>query len=189
MKNGSPESDQFEDKPFEFQGWGDPQLESEAGLDSRFEQLSAYLDGELSVTEARRVEDWLAHDPEAQALYSQLRTMQAGFDHVPLPPVTSDELELLVDTVLDQVSQPRWLRWCQHSQPLIHKVAAGLIVMLGSGLATWHWSHPQPIVSIEDPPVQVADLSPSVRVAGHYLLELTESEDPFMILFSDEISE
>lgn len=40
-------------------------------------ELQAYLDGELSGRAARRVEAWLAQDPEAQALAAELRQTKA----------------------------------------------------------------------------------------------------------------
>jgi anti-sigma factor RsiW len=37
----------------------------------RFELLSAYLDGELTATERRQIEDWLKTAPEVQRLYAR----------------------------------------------------------------------------------------------------------------------
>jgi anti-sigma factor RsiW len=62
----------------------DPQQELPV-VDERFEQLSAYLDGELSSQEARQVEDWLASDPQARQLYSQLAALQAGLANLKAP--------------------------------------------------------------------------------------------------------
>jgi hypothetical protein len=38
----------------------------------RFELLSAYLDGEVTATERKQVEEWLANDASVQCLYARL---------------------------------------------------------------------------------------------------------------------
>lgn len=40
-------------------------------------QLQALLDGELSPAEMRRVEQWMAQDPQAQALFAELQHTRA----------------------------------------------------------------------------------------------------------------
>ena len=52
----------------------------------RFELLSAYLDGEVTASERRQVEDWLANDPEVQCLYRRLLQLRQGLRTMPVPP-------------------------------------------------------------------------------------------------------
>lgn len=52
----------------------------------RFELLSAYLDGEVTAAERRQVEEWLAHDPMVQRLYSRLLGLRQGLHKMPVPP-------------------------------------------------------------------------------------------------------
>ncbi len=51
----------------------------------RFELLSAYLDGELTATEKRQVEDWLANDQTVQCLYARLLKIRQGLRTLPVP--------------------------------------------------------------------------------------------------------
>ena len=52
----------------------------------RFELLSAYLDGEVTASERRQVEEWLANDPEVQCLYGRLLQLRQGLRTMPVPP-------------------------------------------------------------------------------------------------------
>ena len=52
----------------------------------RFELLSAYLDGEVTASERRQVEDWLANDPEVQCLYGRLLQLRQGLRTMAVPP-------------------------------------------------------------------------------------------------------
>jgi len=62
--------------------------ESTGGMDmvkrDRFELLSAYLDGEVTAAERRQVEEWLAHDPTIQHLYTRLLKLRQGLRTMPV---------------------------------------------------------------------------------------------------------
>jgi anti-sigma factor RsiW len=64
----------------------------------RFELLSAYLDGEVSPTERKQIENWLATDPHIQCLYKRLLNLRQGLRSVPVPAATQP-----VDVTVDQV--------------------------------------------------------------------------------------
>ncbi|WP_375473363.1 anti-sigma factor family protein [uncultured Nostoc sp.] len=51
----------------------------------RFELLSAYLDGEVTATERRQVEEWLANDASVQCLYARLLKLRQGLRTLPVP--------------------------------------------------------------------------------------------------------
>ncbi|MCC5634546.1 zf-HC2 domain-containing protein [Nostoc sp. CHAB 5844] len=51
----------------------------------RFELLSAYLDGEVTATERRQVEEWLANDAAVQCLYARLLKLRQGLRTLPVP--------------------------------------------------------------------------------------------------------
>lgn len=155
-------------------------------FDFYFERLSAFLDGELSPAEARDVQDWLSTDPEAQALYRQLSSIQAGFDRLdPYPDEAA--LDSMISTVI-QRTPPAWHYQLVDSNvlPHTHKAAAALVVVLGLSMATFQqWFTPQLLVSVESPPVQISSLPPSTRAAEQYLLGPSESKDPYTILFAE----
>lgn len=167
-------------------------------VDPRFEQLSAYLDGELSGPEARIVETWLTQDPALRQLYVQLSGIQAGFDRLPLP-ATGDASQLVAQ-VFEQVrqsdpqpvAQPCWRRrkGCSGWPPIpmgqirIPTMAAALALLSGSVWALW--PQPQPIISLEDPPVEIAQIPESTLLAEHYLLQPEAHQDAYAILFAPE---
>jgi hypothetical protein len=95
-----------------------PNAGQEIGLDAtacsasqrdRFELLSAYLDGEVTASERRQVEAWLATDAKTQCLYSRLLTLRQGLQTLPI--VKSEQsVEQFVDQVTARLDyQPR--RW------------------------------------------------------------------------------
>lgn len=51
----------------------------------RFELLSAYLDGEVTASERRQVEDWLKNEPETQRLYARLLKLRQSLQAMPMP--------------------------------------------------------------------------------------------------------
>ncbi len=167
--------------------WGDvppPPPPDLPPVDPSFEQLSAYLDGELSAAEARQVEDWLARDPQARQLYSQLAALQAGLANLEVPTMSPSETEVLISRVFEALDQaPGWGSRQRRSLPAWGQVAAALLVLVGAGWAGWRWFHPQPLVSLEEPPVRVAVIPPSARVAQRYLFEVGQKQDAYSILF------
>ena len=78
------------------------------GLDvtkrSRFELLSAYLDGEVTPDEYHMVKSWLTDDPGVQCLYQRLLSLRRGLQTLPTPPVTVP-VEQTVESVMIRLSQ------------------------------------------------------------------------------------
>lgn len=77
----------------------------------RFELLSAYLDGEVSATERRQVEHWLATDAKTQHLYTRLLTLRQKLHTLPI--VQSEQsVDQLVDRVTARIERrPKRLLW------------------------------------------------------------------------------
>jgi hypothetical protein len=79
-------------------------------LSEQFELLSAYLDGEVSVTERKRVEEWLASDAEFQETYRQMLALQGGIKSIPA--AQSIPTEQLVSQVMSRLDrQPKLWAW------------------------------------------------------------------------------
>lgn len=75
-------------------------------LSEKFELLSAYLDGEVSVTERKQVEEWLTSDAEFQKTYQQMIALQGGLKS--MPAAQSMPTEQLVNQVMKRLDrQPR----------------------------------------------------------------------------------
>ncbi|BAZ42772.1 putative transcriptional regulator [Calothrix sp. NIES-4101] len=72
----------------------------------RFELLSAYLDGEVTATERKQIEEWLANDPSSQKLYNRLLKLRHGLRTLPIPqPEVS--VETTVEKVLERLQRRR----------------------------------------------------------------------------------
>lgn len=86
---------------------------SVAGVDvqDRFELLSAYIDGEVTATERRQVEAWLAADPSTQRLYSRLMKLHQAFETSPQPEpqLSAQQLAAAVFNRVERRSRRRWL--------------------------------------------------------------------------------
>lgn len=116
-----------------------------ARADEQFEQLTAYLDGELSVAERANVEAWLARDPEARRVLDELRRTSAAVQGLPRERVPGDfaagvmarlERESLLGATLRMDGaaptaspRPAWLR------PLA--MAASLLLVVTAGWFVW----------------------------------------------------
>ena len=70
----------------------------------RFELLSAYLDGEVTASERKQVEEWLDSDPVVQRLYARLLKLRQGFQMIPAAPA-SQSTEQMVDAVFSRLDR------------------------------------------------------------------------------------
>lgn len=177
MLNGVPSPERH---PLTAQNGSHLPPESLPPIDLQFEQLSAYLDGELPASEVKAVEEWLAADPQARRQYSHLRSLQASIDQI-APAGSSLDIDRLAIQVFAQVDQPQVIPL--FPRQMAEKVAAAAVLLLGSSLSVWHAQPPQPLISLEDPPVTISSLPASARIAEQYLLTPPASQDPYAILF------
>jgi hypothetical protein len=89
----------------------EPASSCSASQRDRFELLSAYLDGEVTASERRQVESWLATDPKTQCLYSRLLTLRQGLQNLPIAK-SEQSVEQFVDQVTARLDrQPRRWMW------------------------------------------------------------------------------
>jgi anti-sigma factor RsiW len=70
----------------------------------RFELLSAYLDGEVTVAERRQVEQWLATDPSVQNLYARLLKLRQVMRVSPVP-VPEQSAEQVSQKVFEKLNR------------------------------------------------------------------------------------
>ncbi|MBW4439674.1 MAG: Fis family transcriptional regulator [Plectolyngbya sp. WJT66-NPBG17] len=86
-----------------------PSSDSQLNARDRFELLSAYLDGEVTASERKQVEEWLSTDASVQQLHARLLKLRQAFRSMPAPaPVQS--VERTVDQVLAKVDRRPKLR-------------------------------------------------------------------------------
>jgi len=70
----------------------------------RFELLSAYLDGEVTATERKQVEEWLVNDATVQKLHARLLMLRQGFRSLPAPQ-SSQPVEQTVEKVFAKIER------------------------------------------------------------------------------------
>jgi anti-sigma factor RsiW len=73
-------------------------------ISERFELLSAYLDGEVSSSERKQVEQWLADDPDLKQTYRQMLALQEGWRSSPAV-APSMPTEQLFDRVMARLDR------------------------------------------------------------------------------------
>ncbi len=75
-----------------------------------FELLSAYLDGEVTATERRQVEEWLSTDASIKCLYKRLLNLRKGLHNIPVPAGNQSSVTT-VEQVLARVNRRYQLSW------------------------------------------------------------------------------
>ena len=76
----------------------------------RFELLSAYLDGEVTATERKQVEEWLANDSSVQSLHKRLLSLRQGLRNLPVPQ-SEKSIEETVDSVMMRLRRRTKMLW------------------------------------------------------------------------------
>lgn len=103
MQPSSP----FSPEPMSSQGQSESNVQRDSIYEApkdRFEMLSAYLDGEVTATERRQVEEWLTHDPAVRQLHARLLKLRQAFRVMPVP-TPSEPIEETIDHVLAKIDR------------------------------------------------------------------------------------
>ncbi len=103
-------------------------------LSEKFELLSAYLDGEVSATERKQVEEWLTSDADLQKTYQQMLALQGGLRSIPA--AQSMPTEQLVSQVMKRLDRQQAKLWAWGSVG----AAAALVIGALSSLLTGNQS-------------------------------------------------
>lgn len=72
--------------------------------EAQLDQISAYIDGELTPEEAQQVEQWLAEDSQLHQFYRRAQKLKSLAGRSPLPPATDP---LLPERVLHSIDRSR----------------------------------------------------------------------------------
>jgi anti-sigma factor RsiW len=105
-------------------------------------KLQAYLDGELPEVEAREVANWLARDPDAVALHTELRNTRSalvGFETGVQLPESREFFWSKIEREIQRLEPPetalRPVPWLARLRRLLVPVS-GLALLLVAGLLT-----------------------------------------------------
>ncbi|MEH2206440.1 MAG: zf-HC2 domain-containing protein [Nostoc sp.] len=99
----------------------------------RFELLSAYLDGEVTATERRQVEEWLAKDASVQCLYARLLKLRQGLRTLPVP-AAQQSPEETVQQVLTRLRRRSRLNWIAAGAAVAACAIGAISGLVGGGL-------------------------------------------------------
>ncbi len=130
---------------------------------SRFEMLSAYLDGEVTADERYQVQQWLASDCQVKYQYRRLMKLRQGMQTLPVPQLEQSAIQIAqkVWVRLEQLRNRRIIGWSGAA------IATLLIGALSSALPGGQSSVPQ-----------LAKIS---RPASHETLMVALNAPPVMI--------
>ncbi|MEH1945414.1 MAG: zf-HC2 domain-containing protein [Nostoc sp.] len=98
----------------------------------RFELLSAYLDGEVTATERRQVEEWLANDASVQCLYARLLKLRQGLRTLPVP-AAQQSPEETVGQVLSRLRRRSRVNWMVGSAAVAACAIGAISGLVGGG--------------------------------------------------------
>ncbi len=110
----------------------------------RFELLSAYLDGEVTATERRQVEEWLANDASVQCLYARLLKLRQGLRTLPVP-TAQQSTEAAVEQVLTRLRRRSRLNWMVGGAAIAACAIGALSGLVTSGSRTPQLARIEPI--------------------------------------------
>ncbi|MDJ0557449.1 MAG: transcriptional regulator [Microcoleaceae cyanobacterium MO_207.B10] len=137
---------------------GQLQGEKKAMKQEKFELVSAYLDGEVTASQRREVENLLATDTVTRHLYQRLLQLRSEFQRIPIPP-TTEPVEVTVDKVFEKIDRrsKRTFVWAGGA-------IAAVCVAVVSGIVSATRS---PMIQIaEGEPVQIALNEPVMEIVS-----------------------
>lgn len=95
----------------------------------RFELLSAYIDGEVTVAQKEQVQQWLNDDPSFAQLYQRLLRLNYGFQSLPTP-VATKSAQQITDQVFKRIENNRWQKIAFWGGTAIAALTVGMVSWL-----------------------------------------------------------
>ncbi|KJH70182.1 anti-sigma factor family protein [Aliterella atlantica] len=126
----------------------------------RFELLSAYLDGEVTATERRQVEEWLDKDVETQRLYSRLLNLRSNFQSLPVP--SAQPVEQTIGQVFGKIDKRRRHRSVAWGGAAIAAMVVAALSSVVPGRQVWQMANVNNSAASE--PLYVALNTPVVEI-------------------------
>lgn len=137
------------------------------GLDvtkrSRFELLSAYLDGEVTPDEHRMVKSWLTDDPGVQCLYQRLLSLRRGLQTLPTPHATVS-VEQTVESVMIRLSQRFRLTLLAGAGTAAALLLAGLSGLLEGQPGFWEFAGNKQLSPDSSDVLEIALDQPAIEI-------------------------
>jgi ferric-dicitrate binding protein FerR (iron transport regulator) len=156
---------------FDFEG--QLQGEKKTMKQEKFELVSAYLDGEVTLSERREVENLLATDTVTRHLYQRLLQLLSELQRMPIPP-TTETFEVTVDKVFEKID-----RRSKRTFVLAGGAIAVVCVAVVSGIVSVIRSPSLEVAERET--VHIALNEPIMEIVNPDSLMLTVNEPVFQI--------
>jgi anti-sigma factor RsiW len=138
-----------------------PSSDSQLNARDRFELLSAYLDGEVTASERKQVEEWLSTDASVQQLHARLLKLRQAFRSLPAPTPTQS-VEKTVDQVLAKIDR----------RPKLRLVWGGAAIAAAVVGAVSLFSVRQPQIAINPRPEPTVEAKQSPAVTDDMMVAL-----------------
>ena len=136
----------------------------------RFELLSAYLDGEVTATERRQVEEWLANDASVQCLYARLLKLRQGLRTLPVP-TAQQSPEATVQQVFTRLRRRSRLNWMVGGAA----IAACVISAVSGGSSPPQLAQRPEIEPIQTSSASMVPLSPLMVGLNNPVIEIPKA--------------
>ncbi len=140
----------------------------------RFELLSAYLDGEVTASESRQVEEWLKNDASVQCLYSRLLNLRRGLRAVPVP-TAQQPPEVTAAQVLKRVSRRSRTVWAFGGTALAACVIGAMSGLLGGEFKIPQLARQQPVEPTQLAATPVILSSPLMVALNNPVIEIPKA--------------
>jgi hypothetical protein len=139
----------------------------------RFEMLSAYLDGEVTVSERQQVQQWLDTDPQVQRLYVQLLKLHQGIENIPIP-MAETSAQRLSEQVFQSIDRQQWFK-----QISFWGGAAIAAVVVAMASTFWPDSYSPTHKMVKAPPIQHADSEPLMIALNRPVVKIPLTATPY----------
>ena len=146
---------------------------------TRFELLSAYLDGEVTPAERKQVQEWLDTDPQTQKLYTRLLRLRQELDNIPIVPAASPNTQL-ADCVFARIDRQ------SHRKRLVIISGAAIATVVIGAVSSLFFGNKSPVFQFaENPlapiekdsePLKIALNHPIIEIPAAALLPISDSE-------------
>lgn len=163
--------------------------------------ISQYLDGTLAAAERDALDERLASDAEARAVFAEYQSLQGVLDAAPLPEIRWDQLAAQISSAIAREEMPaqsyKIAQW--FSRPRMWAVAASLVIAAGVAFSVLRpANHPtnsiatvppisivrNDVVGTANPPTTVAPEPTTVIAIGP---SPSVGKEPIVLRYADNV--
>ncbi|MBD2293324.1 transcriptional regulator [Anabaena sphaerica FACHB-251] len=177
VSNGMADSDSVAQAIYTNESTGTKDMENRDCLQhnetDRFELLSAYLDGEVTATERKQVEQWLDTDDSVKCLYARLLKLRQGVRTMPIP-ASEQSPEVTFQQVWKRLRHRYQLGWMFGGAAVAACVIGTISGFIPGNTSKWELAQQkiQPTAVIKQP---AAPVSPLMVALNNPVIEIPKT--------------